>query len=174
MVLWFYLCTRYSAMPPGKQALLGLSVLVLLALNVPTVVVPALHRARTLRQAAAFMAQLRSLQQTNSIRSEDMFFYERSYQGELIDMGDTISAVSETGYYGEEFDRTVKRHFDQITGSPPDYIVTGFTASQELNNLIAARYVLVAQGPDNFTADGEGLKTRLFRRSDLAGPSKPQ
>ena len=135
-------------------------------------VLPTVHRVKTWRSATAFAALLRSTRSTNTILSEDTFFFERSYHGELIDMGDTISQVSQTGYYGEEFDRTVKRHFEQTAKHPPDYVVTGFTESPELRKLLTEKYVLVAQGPGNLTANGDGVSSRLFQRRDLAASRK--
>jgi hypothetical protein len=174
IILWFDLCAHYAALPPSRRALVGVCVLALIGVNARTVLLPTLHRVQTWHSAKEFAALTRSLQTTHSVLSEDTFFFEESYHGELIDMGDTISSVAPTGYYGEDFDRTVRRHFEQIAKYPPDYVVTGFTESPELKNLLAARYVLVAEGPDNFTGNGEGGSTRLFRRSDLPGSSSPR
>ena len=66
-----------------------------------------------------------------SVLSEDAFLFRTSYRGELIDMGDQISLVTKGNYYGEEFNKTAKRHFDQAQTRPPDYIVSGFTESAE-------------------------------------------
>jgi hypothetical protein len=53
-----------------------------------------------------------------------------------------------------------------LRSNPPDYIVTGFTGSPELRALIADKYVLLAEGPANFTANGGG-ESKLFVRRDL-------
>ena len=174
IILWFELGVHYAALTPGRRALLGVSLLVLIGVDARNVVMPSLHRVETWRRATAFAALVRSTQGTSTILSEDIFFFERSYHGELIDMGDTISQVSQTGYYGEDFDRTVKRHFEQTVESPPDYVVTGFTESPELRKLIEEKYVLVAEGPGNLTANGDGVSSQLFQRRDLTGSSRPQ
>ena len=172
IIMWFELGMHYAALTPLRRALLGLCLLTLIGVNAASVVLPTVHRVKTWRSATAFAALLRSTRGTNTILSEDTFFFERSYHGELIDMGDTISQVSQTGYYGEEFDRTVKRHFEQTAKHPPDYVVTGFTESPELRKLLTEKYVLVAQGPGNLTANGDGVSSRLFQRRDLAASRK--
>jgi hypothetical protein len=174
IILWFEVGVHYPALTPLRRALLGVCLLALLGVNARSVVLPTLHRVKTWQRATAFATLVRSTRSTNTILSEDTYFFERSYHGELIDMGDNISLVSQTGYYGEDFDRTVKRHFEQMAQNPPDYVVTGFTESPELKELIAQKYVLVAEGPDNLTANGDGMRTRLFQRRDLTASSKPQ
>jgi hypothetical protein len=115
------------------------------------------------------MDQVRSLEQTNSILSEDTFFFRTSYQRELIDMGDMVSRVRKRGYYGDAFNRTVDAHFERTQTQPPDYIVTGFTESPELRGFIQENYILTSQGPGNYTANGLG-ETKLFRRKNLTRP----
>jgi hypothetical protein len=167
IILWFFLCTNYTVMPISRRAAAGAVIAVLLCVNARTVVTPTLWRASTFSRAYDFMGSVRSLQKTNSILSEDTFFFRASYQGELIDMGDMISRVRKSGYYGDEFNRTVDTHFERIKKTPPDYIVIGFTESPELRGFIKENYILVAQGPGNFTANGNG-ESKLFRRKDLA------
>ncbi len=122
-----------------------------------------LKRAYTMNQASSFMTLVRTLAETNTILSEDAFFFRTSYKGELIDMGDTVSVLK--GYYGEEFSRTVEYHFDRVQRHPPDYILTGFTESPELRKVIEKKYILIAEGPDNLTANA-WKKSRLFKRAE--------
>jgi hypothetical protein len=112
------------------------------------------------------MSRVRTLQEKNSVLSEDTFFFRKRYGGELIDMGDTVSVFAKSAYFGDDFKRTVKRHFDQLRTHPPDYIVTGFTESPELRTFIKEKYALVADGPANLTANGGG-ESKLFVRKDL-------
>ena len=107
---------------------------------------------------------------TNSVLSEDTFFYRTSYAGELIDMGDTAFILAKSGYYGDDFRRTVQRHFDRLRSHPPDYILTGLCGSPELNALIGERYVLEMEGPGNLMAN-EFHNSLLYRRKDLIAPS---
>lgn len=165
-VLWFFFGTKYSDLSPAKLNLLGIFILALIAANFRTVVLPTVHRALTIREAGAMMAKVRSLQENSSVISEDTFFFRTRYAGELIDMGDTVSFFAKNGYFGAEFKQTVQRHFDGLRSNPPDYIVTGFTGSPELRALIADKYVLLAEGPANFTANGGG-ESKLFVRRDL-------
>jgi hypothetical protein len=169
IVLWFFLCANYTAMSTSRLAAVGTVMTVLLCVNFRTVIEPSLWRASTFSQAYNFMRELRSLQTKHRLLSEDTFFFRTSYQGELIDMGDMVSRVRKRGYYyGDEFNRTVDRHFERIRQDPPDYIVTGFTESPELRQFAEKNYLVVGRGPANFTANGLG-ESRLFRRKDLGG-----
>jgi hypothetical protein len=169
IVLWVFLCANYPAMPMSRSSAVGIVIVVLFCANVSTVIAPSVWRAGTLSQAHDFMGELRSFQTKHSILSEDTFFFRTSYQGELIDMGDMVSRIRKSGsYYGDEFNRTVDRHFERIRKDPPDYIVTGFTESPELRRFAEENYLLIARGPGNFTANGLG-ESRLLRRKDLPG-----
>lgn len=173
IVLWFFLAANYRSMSISRRAGVGVVMAVLLCASAGTVVMPSLWRVATFAGARDFMGELRSLQTKHSIVSEDTFFFRTSYHGELIDMGDMISRVRRRGYYyGDEFNRTVDRHFQQIRNDPPDYIVTGFTESPELRRFAVENYLLVASGPGNFTANGFG-ESKLFRRKDLVHTRQP-
>jgi hypothetical protein len=168
IILWFFLCVNYWSMSTARQAAVGVVAAVLLCVNAGTVVIPSLRRVASFTGAANFMGEVRLLQGRHSIVSEDTFFFRTSYHGELIDMGDMVSRIRRSGnYYGDEFNRTVDRHFNQVKNDPPDYIVTGFTASPELRRLAEQNYLWVASGPANFTANGFG-ESQLLRRKDLA------
>jgi hypothetical protein len=168
IVLWFFLCVNYQELPRSRLTAVGAGVAALLCINVSTVIAPSLWRVATFSQAYGFMRQLRSLQTRHSVLSEDNFFFRTSYQGERIDMGDMVARIRKSGdYYGDEFNRTVDRHFERLRTDPPDYIVTGFTESPELRQLVKEKYFLAARGPANFTANGFG-ESRLFKRKDLA------
>jgi len=140
--------------------------LALVCVNYRTVLLPTLKRGIKIQRAYDFMTSVRSLQDSNTILSEDTFLFRRSRHGESIDMGDTVSAFRRTGYYGDEFNKTVDRHFERTKSDPPDYVLTGFTESPELRSLIEENYVLVAEGPHNLTANG-GTSSRLFKRKTL-------
>ena len=112
------------------------------------------------------MARVRSLEENSSVLSEDAFFFRTRYRGELIDMGDTVSVFAKSAYFGEDFKRTVRRHFDRVRSNPPDYIVAGFTESPELRAFIKQNYTLIATGPANLTANGGG-ETKLFVKKGL-------
>ena len=174
IILWFEWCAHYPSLTPRRRALAGLCVLALVGVNARSVLFPTLHRVRTYHAASEFADLLRSIQARHTLLSEDMFFFETGYHGELIDMGDTCSQVARTGYYGVEFERTVARHFDRIAKDPPDYVVTGFTESPELRAVLETKYVLVAEGPGNLTANGDGVSSQLFRRADLPHPAEPR
>ena len=166
IILWFFFCINYSAMPTFRLAALGGVVTVLLIINFPTVIAPSLSRIFTMREAYDFMDGVRSLEKDNTILSEDAFLFRTTYHGELIDMGDQISRVRKKSYYGEHFNRTVDHHFARMQTTPPDYVVSGFAESPELRQLIRDNYVSIAVGPNNLTGNGRG-ETRLYKRRDL-------
>jgi hypothetical protein len=169
VVLWLFYCTNYTQMPKARLSLLGTVLLALLCANVRSVLVPTLKRVIRMDRAYSFMTTIRSLQEISTIVSEDTYLFRTSYDGELIDMGDTVSVLSKSGYYGKEFNETVERHFRRILNYPPDYIVTGFTESPELKKVIEESYVLVAEGPGNLTAN-YGNNSRLFKRKNSISP----
>jgi hypothetical protein len=168
VVLWFFLCANYSAISRSRLSAVGILTAVFLLLNFNTVVTPSLQRLSTLAAAHDFLNSVRMLQRGNTVLSEDTFFYKTSYAGELIDMGDMISRVRRRGdgYYGGAFNQTVDAHFERTRNDPPVYILTGFTESPELRELIEENYVQIGAGPDNLTANGHAA-TRLFMRKDL-------
>jgi Domain of unknown function (DUF5060)/Putative collagen-binding domain of a collagenase len=172
IILWFFVCANYSRMTLSRLALLGICALVLVCLNARTILFPTFQRAITMERAREFMTMVRGLQGTNSIVSEDTFLFRTSYQGELIDMGDQISLVTKGGFYGQEFNRIAQRHFEQTLTHPPDYFVTGLTESLESRALMNEKYILIAKGPDNLSANGHG-ETRVFMRKDLIIAASP-
>jgi hypothetical protein len=163
IVLWCFLCSNYVGMPQARLNLLGIVLFALLCVNFRTVIAPTISRASTIRQAQAFMARVRLLQEKGDIHSEDTFFFRTRYAGELIDMGDTVSVFARSAYFGADFKQTVERHFDRVRNNPPDYIITVFRASPELRALIEEKYILLADGPANLTANGRG-ESKLFMR----------
>ena len=172
IILWFFLCTHFPHLSEPRAAAMGIMTVGLLGLNIQTVIAPTSWRVATFSQAHDFMADLRSLQRQHSVLSEDTYFYRTSYGGELIDMGDMVSRIRKKGYYyGDQFNRTVDRHFERLRKDPPEYIVTGVTESPELRRLIEEDYILVARGPENFTANGLG-ESQLFRRKTLPAPEQ--
>lgn len=163
ILLWYYFMLHASQLSPRKLTLLGTLVVLLMLLNYRSVILPTVHRIATMNQAGQFMGKLRSLQVNHSLLSEDTFLFRTTYQGDVIDSGDEVLAVYKTGYYGPVFQQTIKRYLAETQREPPDYIISGFTQSPELEDLIEANYTLVATGPQNFTANAqESLK--LFQR----------
>jgi hypothetical protein len=163
IILWFFLCLNNLRLGELRLNVLGIVLLGLLCINFQSAVLPSIRRVSTIRAAQTFMAGVRSLQERASVLSEDSFFFRTHYQGELIDMGDTVSVLAKSDYFSAEFKQTVKRHFDQLRSHPPDYIITGFTESPELRKLIEEKYLLVAQGPHNLTAS-YSKSSELFKR----------
>jgi hypothetical protein len=163
ILLWYYFMLHASQLSLRKLTLLGTMIVLLILLNYRAVLLPTVHRIATMGQAGQFMEKLRSLQTKYSLLSEDTFLFRTQYQGDVIDSGDEVLAVYKSGYYGPAFQQTIKRYLSETQRNPPDYIVTGFTQSQELEDLIDAKYTLAATGPQNFTANArESLK--LFQR----------
>lgn len=169
IVLWFFWVLHSAQISNLRLALLGMGLCALLSLNYRAVGMPTIHRLATMNQARAFQTKVRSLQENHSLLSEDTFLFRTAYQGDVFDSGDEVSAVYPTGYYGETFTQTVKQYWHRLKRDPPDYIVTGFTESSELRDLIEQQYVLSATGPANFTANG-GESLRLFQKKREGHP----
>jgi hypothetical protein len=162
IILWFFLVARYSQINIKRLKILGIILMALLVLDYRTVILPTVMRVTSMHQARDFLMMVRSLQEEHTILSEDTFLFRTSYQGDLIDSGDEVSAIYHTGFLGITFDQTVERHFDELRKNPPNYIVTGFTYSPELEEVIDKQYTLVSEGPNNFTANGREA-SKLFQ-----------
>jgi hypothetical protein len=166
LLVWVYSVLHASQMSNRQLSRLGGMVVLLMLLNYRAVLLPTVHRIATMGQAGQFMAQVRSLLPRHTLLSEDTFLFRTRYQGDVIDSGDEVESVYQTGYYGATFQQTVQRYRERIRQKPPDYIVTGFTQSSKLDDLLEKQYVLAATGPQNFTANArESLK--LFQRKGL-------
>jgi hypothetical protein len=166
ILVWIYCILHVSQLPPLNLTLLGVMVLLLMIVNYRSLLLPTIHRIATMEEAGQFMGRLRSLQQQHTMLSEDTFLFRTTYQGDAIDSGDEVLAVFKTGYYGSAFGQTVQQHLDKLQQNPPDYIVTGFTPSAELEDVMEENYVLAETAPQNFTANAnESL--RLLRRKNL-------
>jgi hypothetical protein len=165
IILWFFVAAHYVQISQPRLVALGVVVLFLLAINYRTVLLPTVNRLLTLDQANQFLTTARSLQKNHTVLSEDTFFYRTAYQGELIDSGDEVEAVTATHYYGPVFTQTAQRHFDRTRNHPPDYILTGITQSSQLDTLIKEQYVLLKTGPMNLSGNGFE-RSRLFQRRD--------
>jgi hypothetical protein len=169
IVVWVYSVLHGAQMSNRQLIQLGGLVILLMFLNYRAVLLPTVHRIATMGQASQFMEQVRSLLPRYTLLSEDTFLFRTRFQGDVIDSGDEVEAVYETGYYGATFQQTVERYQKQIRQNSPNYIVTGFTQSTELDDLIEKQYVLAATAPQNFTANAKE-SLQLFRHKDLGKP----
>ncbi|WP_404783327.1 hypothetical protein [Altericista sp. CCNU0014] len=163
ILLWFYGLIHAARFGSPRLALLGIGIAAIAIANYRAIGLPTVHRLATMGQASAFQTMVRSLEANHTILSEDTFLFRTAYKGDVFDSGDEVSAVYPTGYYGETFTKTVKQYLARNRTQPPDYILTGFTESSELRDLIAQKYRLMATGPANFTANG-GESLRLFEK----------
>lgn len=166
IIVWFFLVFRYSQISRKRLKILGIILMALLILNYPSVILPTVKRAISMHQAREFLTMVRSLQDKQTILSEDTFLFRTTYQGDLIDSGDEVSAIHKTGFFGTTFDQTVERHFTKFSKNPPSYIVTGFTHSPELEEVIEEQYTLVSKAPNNFSANGREA-SKLFQHNDV-------
>ena len=102
------------------------------------------EQARVLQQsmepARSFLLAAREIAAGERILSEDYYFFEDRYQGELIDMGDTVFKMSATGYYGADLTATADRYFAQLRANPPPFVISGGIGSPVLNELLAKSY----------------------------------
>jgi hypothetical protein len=166
IVLWMQLCASPQSTRTARLSLLGVCVIILVVLNLRNVVEPTVERLRRHGDAVAFQRILQSVSARNSVVSEDLFFQDKAYGGEIIDMGEDVSVLVSTNAIDDDYIRTVHRHFEQLQSKPPEYVITGIGGSPELDRLIRERYVLDAKGPLNLTANGR-FSTLLYRRKDL-------
>jgi hypothetical protein len=112
------------------------------------------------RQFAARVAEITAGAQPYS---EDVHLFESRYEGQVVDMGDMVAAVSRTGYFGPVFTGTVNAQFDRLNQAPPRWVLVGAdtTISPALRRLIATHYTLAAESAPIILV--EHLPVRLYR-----------
>ncbi len=119
-----------------------------------------------MKPAAAFLTEARRLIGAGHAQSEDVYFFEKRYGGEVIDIGDSVSLIYPTGFYGDDFDATCQRYFDGLQARPPRFIMTVgadggsiSVASPVLRDLVARLYKPILVGPDLLWTNGGGRET---------------
>lgn len=113
-------------------------------------------------QAFAFLAETRKLAAGATVRSEDLYFFQDRYAGEMVDMGDVVFKVKAAGYFGAEFDQTADRYFALLVSDPPRFILTGGLGSPPLQALLARSYRPVLRVPSDPTSYAGPAQT-LYR-----------
>jgi len=97
--------------------------------------------------AYAFLHATRELAAGAPIHSEDYYFFQDHYAGEVVDMGDVVFKVSATGYYGPVLTATANRYFAQLRANPPRFVISGGSISPVLAELLARSYRPVLRVP---------------------------
>jgi hypothetical protein len=159
-ILWLFLfrALLQEALRPGTELVMTIAVLLLLPWQ------PVEHRRREVAsmqaEARSFLRRVDERTKGQPILSEDVHLFRRRYRGEVVDMGDTASAIAESGYYGAAFTATFHGHVDRFRSHPPRFVMAGLlghatsshTVSPELRDLLDTSYTLVVPGPRSFIA----------------------
>jgi hypothetical protein len=103
--------------------------------------------AASMEQAQAFLAVCRERAGGAPIYSEDFHLHRDRYHGEVIDMGDTVEAISRARYLGATFSATAERAFAALEREPPAFVLTGGCGSPALQALLARAYSPVLRVP---------------------------
>lgn len=157
LVLFSYLSKLITKDKTNKIIFVGLYSLIFL-MPWDSIIYPQLNIIKNMSNAYAFMNELKSIDKKDKIYSEEFYFYKDKYDGQLIDMGDTVEAVNKTGYYGEDFNKTVNRNYETISLNLPQYILTGITPSEKLKKLIKEKYILYKEGPINLNTNYKSMQ----------------
>jgi hypothetical protein len=94
---------------------------------------------QSLQPAREFIAETRRLTGGSFVQSEAYYFFKERYDGEVIDMGDVVSKVRLTGYFGSEFDATANKYFYNLHLHPPELVMAGI-GSPEMTELLQRYY----------------------------------
>lgn len=119
--------------------------------------------ATSMRPAFTFLSEVERITRGNYVYSEDFYFFKRRYEGEVVDMGDVVSQVSATGYFGSQFARTVQLHHARLTAHPPLFIMSGGLGSPELKNMLTNDYNPILRAPPHLWPYA-GPSATLYRR----------
>lgn len=156
--------------PPGLA--LGALALVLASLPWAALWRQAAVMRENLGPAQAFVRQVRNLSGATGVSSEDLYFFETRYHGEVVDMGDIVYQDFTAGSYGGLFrdNAIVRRYFARLQAAPPRYVLRGNdvrVVSPVLDELIGKFYQPVLSAPSHLWANGGSGAVLYQLRSTL-------
>jgi hypothetical protein len=111
-----------------------------------------------------------------TVRSEDLYFFESRYNGELIDMGDTIERELKSGIFGARFDDTVLRYYADLAAHPPQFIYMGSgvrVVSPSFDAFAAKYYTQILAAPEHLWSTGGGGAILMQRNAVPVVPFQP-
>lgn len=97
-------------------------------------------------EAWVFKRQIDSIESIEHIYTESVYFQIKDSTPK-IDMGDTVSAVEKSNYYGPEFSKIFKANLIQLETFNPTYILSSRVSSPELKLLLNKNYVINSCAP---------------------------
>jgi hypothetical protein len=126
---------------------------------------------RVRRDTLSFLRAAKARADGEVIFSEDIHLYKNKYRGEVVDTGDTVSAIAETGYYGKALSRTYGDYRRRLHSDPPGFVIAGLlneethsgVLSPDLNGLLFSQYEIVLRLPGVLVANG-GCEIALFQK----------
>jgi hypothetical protein len=126
---------------------------------------------RVRRETLSFLQAVKARADGEAIFGEDMHLYQNKYRGEVVDTGDTVSAIAATGYYGKALTRTFAEYRERLHSNPPGFVMAGLlneetqigVMSPELRGLLFSRYDIVLRLPGALIANG-GCEIALFQQ----------
>jgi hypothetical protein len=127
---------------------------------------------RVRRETLSFLKDAKARANGEAIYGEEIHLYKDKYRGEVVDTGDTVTAVAESGYYGKALSRTFEEYKQRLHAEPPGFVIAGFlnesshsgVMSPELNNILFSQYDIVLRLPGAMVANG-GCEIVLFQRN---------
>ncbi|HWA08783.1 MAG TPA: hypothetical protein VG838_04865 [Opitutaceae bacterium] len=126
--------------------------------------------AHALEPARAFLREERRLTAGATVRSEDLYLFEDRYNGEIIDMGDSVFRELRVGTFGARFDDTAWRYFEQLPQQPPQFILMGSgvrVVSPLFDEFAAKYYDRILLAPEHLWCDGGGGAVLLRLRAGV-------
>jgi len=172
MVLWFFLVRSLLRRASSRAMQLGALTMLLF---VPWRGVE--HRRREVADmqqgARDFLDRVAAYVGTTPIVSENLQLYKKQFSGEIVDVGDTVSVIANSGFYGSDFTATFRRYEDWMAASPPRFVLAGCfgqatwssTVSPEFRRVLDSEYTIVLRGPHTMIAWGDGYPALFERKS---------
>jgi hypothetical protein len=114
-------------------------------------------------EALQYARAIQSAEAEAPVYAESHFFSFRS-PSPVVDMGDTVSKVEKTGYYGRAFSALFRANLDRLTVTPPTYVIHSFVDSPEFARIVRDRYLKLLCAPKYFVGFHPPCLYRLVRQ----------
>ena len=121
-------------------------------------------------QARSFRRELAMVTRGQPVFGEGTHLFKTTYDGEVIDTGDTAAAIAASGYFGEAFTRTYQAYTRRLVANPPKFVVEGLLdgtsfggiMTPTLRDLLRQRYTvrLMARGISLYNGSSQALLQR--------------
>ena len=141
------ICGEVHTITFPKLGIISITILVLILGS--SVIPQYLFFATNFQKASQYAKTIQQAEAEGPVYTESQFFVLR-WRMPLIDMGDTVSKVEKTGYYGASFSAIFKENLKRVMLASPTYVIHSFVDSPEFAAIVRSRYVKLRCAPRDF------------------------